>query len=153
MSAVLQLASTGAAVQRLQQALSAQGFRGLVCFDAPVIDLVKDEETKVGHLGPDILAPTWSAHEVIARARRKNDTAIGELLLDQRVTAGIGNVYRCEALWWRRVNPWGGRRRSTVLVVRHRFLIAGLKAPLPDLIERDGENAAGLAHGRSRKCS
>ncbi|HVS55670.1 MAG TPA: hypothetical protein VHJ55_05380 [Casimicrobiaceae bacterium] len=33
------------------------------------------------------------------------------------------------------------------------FLIAGLKAPLPDLIERDGENAAWLAHGRSRKCS
>jgi len=77
-----------------------------VCFDAPVIDLVKDEETKVGHLGPDILAPTWSPQEVIARARRRNDTAIGELLLDQRVTAGIGNVYRCEALWWQRVNPW-----------------------------------------------
>src|SRR5439155_1222379 len=31
---------------------------------------------------------------------------VGKLLLDQRVTAGIGNVYRCEALWWQRVNPW-----------------------------------------------
>jgi endonuclease-8 len=30
----------------------------------------------------------------------------GELLLDQRVTAGIGNVYRCETLWHCRVNPW-----------------------------------------------
>jgi hypothetical protein len=45
---------------------------------------------------------------------------------------------------WRRFNPRGGRRRSTVLVVWHRFLIAGLKAPLPDLIERDGEDAAGF---------
>jgi len=40
------------------------------------------------------------------------------------------------------LNLRGGRRQSTVLVVWHRFLIAGLKAPLPDLIERDGENAA-----------
>jgi hypothetical protein len=40
------------------------------------------------------------------------------------------------------LNPRGGRRRSTVLVVWHRFLIAGLEAPLPDLIERDGEDAA-----------
>src|SRR5581483_6564661 len=31
---------------------------------------------------------------------------VGELLLDQRVTSGIGNVYRCEALWETRINPW-----------------------------------------------
>lgn len=78
-----------------------------VCFAAPVIDLVRDEGTKVGHLGPDILAGAWSAAEVVARARqgRERET-VGELLLDQRVTAGIGNVYRCEALWQRRINPW-----------------------------------------------
>jgi len=40
------------------------------------------------------------------------------------------------------LNLRGGRRQSTVLVVWHRFLIAGLKAPLLDLIERDGEDAA-----------
>jgi endonuclease VIII len=34
------------------------------------------------------------------------DRPVGELLLDQRVTAGIGNVYRCEVLWHERVNPW-----------------------------------------------
>ena len=77
-----------------------------VCFEAPVIDLVRDEQTKVGHLGPDILGDDWDATEVIARARKKNATAIGEVLLDQTITAGIGNVYRCEALWQRRVNPW-----------------------------------------------
>jgi endonuclease-8 len=77
-----------------------------VCFAAPVIELVRDEETKVGHLGPDILRDDWSLAEVIKRARAMGSVAVGELLLDQRVTAGIGNVYRCEALWHQRVNPW-----------------------------------------------
>jgi endonuclease-8 len=77
-----------------------------VCFSAPVIEVVREEQTKLGHLGPDILGDGWSADDVLARARQRGAAAVGELLLDQRVTAGIGNVYRCEALWERRVNPW-----------------------------------------------
>lgn len=77
-----------------------------VCFAAPVVELVRDTGPRVGHLGPDILADDWNAAGVVARARALGDREIGEVLLDQRVTAGIGNVYRCEALWHRRVNPW-----------------------------------------------
>lgn len=77
-----------------------------VCFAAPVIELVRDAGTKLGHLGPDILADDWAVVDVIARARALGPTTAGELLLDQRVTAGIGNVYRCEALWRGRINPW-----------------------------------------------
>ena len=76
------------------------------CFAAPVVELVRSTAPRIGHLGPDILGDDWSAGEVILRARQLNEVAIGELLLDQRVTAGIGNVYRCEALWQRRINPW-----------------------------------------------
>src|SRR5690242_8073823 len=77
-----------------------------VCFAAPVIELVKDEATSIGHLGPDILADEWDGEEVVRRARSGPPSTAGEILLDQRVTAGIGNVYRCEALWHRRVDPW-----------------------------------------------
>ena len=31
---------------------------------------------------------------------------LGELLLDQRVCAGIGNIYKCESLWIHRLDPW-----------------------------------------------
>src|SRR5438094_9884746 len=54
-----------------------------VCFAAPVIDLVRDEQTKVGHLGPDILSDTWSIAEVMERAAKADRKPIGELLLDQ----------------------------------------------------------------------
>ena len=76
------------------------------CFDAPIVELIRNVNERVGHLGPDILTDDWSVTEVIKRARQLNDLAVGELLLDQRVTAGIGNVYRCEALWQERTDPW-----------------------------------------------
>ena len=76
------------------------------CFAAPVVELVRDIGSRVGHLGPDILSGDWAASEVVDRVRSLGRVAIGELLLDQRVTAGIGNVYRCEALWQCRINPW-----------------------------------------------
>jgi formamidopyrimidine-DNA glycosylase len=77
-----------------------------VCFAAPVVELMRNTAPVIGHLGPDILADGWSASEVVKRARSLDRMPVGELLLDQRVTAGIGNVYRCEAMWQRRVNPW-----------------------------------------------
>jgi formamidopyrimidine-DNA glycosylase len=76
------------------------------CFAAPVVELIRDEASHVGHLGPDILGDDWDVQSVVKRARSLGSAAIGEVLLDQRVTAGIGNVYRCEVLWQRKVDPW-----------------------------------------------
>jgi endonuclease-8 len=77
-----------------------------VCFAAPVIDLVREGREPVRHLGPDILAEHFPLDAVVARARSVGPVAVGELLLDQRVCAGIGNVYKCEALWELRLDPW-----------------------------------------------
>lgn len=82
------------------------------CFSAPVVELIRDESAHIGHLGPDILSPGWEVQDVLRRARKCDDIAIAEVLLDQRVTAGIGNVYRCEALWERRIDPF---RRVSML--------------------------------------
>lgn len=76
------------------------------CFAAPVVELIRDESIHVGHLGPDILDDGWNVDDVVKRARSSGDRPIAEVLLDQRVTAGIGNVYRCEVLWERKVNPF-----------------------------------------------
>ena len=88
------------------KALLATDTAVAACFDAPVVELIRNANDRVGHLGPDVLAGEWSVTEVIRRARQLNQLPVGELLLDQRVTAGIGNVYRCEALWHERIDPW-----------------------------------------------
>ena len=77
-----------------------------VCFGAPVVELIRDVAAHVGHLGPDILSDDWRIDDVLARARKRETAPIGEVLLDQRVAAGIGNVYRCESLWACRADPF-----------------------------------------------
>ena len=77
-----------------------------VCFAAPVMELVRDAQAPVGHLGPDILVDPFDLDAVIARARQSEAPTLGELLLEQRVCAGIGNIYKCEALWALRLDAW-----------------------------------------------
>lgn len=67
----------------------------------------------LARLGPDLVGdkpPAEQADElttIVARARaRQGDRQIGELLLDQRVAAGIGNVYKSELLFLERVDPF-----------------------------------------------
>ncbi len=77
-----------------------------VCFAAPVMELVRDAHAPVAHLGPDILVDPFDLDGVIRRARRSEAPTIGELLLEQRVCAGIGNIYKCESLWALRLDAW-----------------------------------------------
>ncbi|MFN2432393.1 MAG: DNA-formamidopyrimidine glycosylase family protein [Gemmatimonadota bacterium] len=64
------------------------------------------EHEVVGHLGPDPLGPDWDAGEALRRLQADPARPIGEALLDQRVIAGPGNVYRCEICFLRGLYPW-----------------------------------------------
>jgi endonuclease-8 len=77
-----------------------------VCFAAPIMELVRDARQPVAHLGPDIVVDPFDLDEVIRRTRQSEAPTLGELLLEQRVCAGIGNIYKCESLWWHRLDPW-----------------------------------------------
>lgn len=86
------------------------GDRSAVCFRAPVVEVLDAGEVSahvaLAGLGPDILAGDFDVDDVIARVRQQPGTAtIGEVLLDQRVLAGIGNIYRCESLFAARLHP------------------------------------------------
>lgn len=63
-----------------------------------------DRDAIVARLGPDPLRR--DAKPAVALARiRKSKQPIGQLLLDQRVLAGVGNVYRAEALFVNGIHP------------------------------------------------
>src|SRR5207249_11923439 len=63
------------------------------------------EDDVIGHLGPDPLGGDWNAEEAIRRLAADPARAIGDALLDQRVMAGPGNIYRCEACFLRGLHP------------------------------------------------
>lgn len=73
-----------------------------------MLDLVRtaDEPTLVGHLGPDLLGPGWDAGGAAANLVADPGRPVGEALLDQRVLAGVGTFFMCEALFLRGVTPW-----------------------------------------------
>ncbi|TRW43816.1 Fpg/Nei family DNA glycosylase [Georgenia yuyongxinii] len=64
-----------------------------------------DEKATVhARLGPDPLRADGD-REAFVRGVRKRRRTVGELLMDQSVIAGVGNIYRAEALYRSRVHP------------------------------------------------
>jgi endonuclease-8 len=60
----------------------------------------------VAHLGPDLTGPAPDLGAVLARlGAEPGDRPLVDVLLDQRVAAGIGNVYKSELLWLHRLAP------------------------------------------------
>lgn len=78
-----------------------------VGFRLAVVDLVArdDEDSVVGHLGPDLLGSDWSDAEALQRLGHDPDLPVGEALLDQRNLAGIGNLYKAEVCFLLGVHP------------------------------------------------
>ena len=84
------------------------GDRVAVCFDAPVVQVVRagdvDALPGLATLGPDVLVDI----DVPVAVRRFRDlpasTPVGDALLDQTVVSGLGNIWRCEALYAQRVH-------------------------------------------------
>jgi endonuclease-8 len=78
-----------------------------VGFSLGILEVVRtaDEDSVVGHLGPDLLGPDWDMEEAERRLRAAPDVALGVALLDQRNLAGIGNIYRCEACFLSGIHP------------------------------------------------
>jgi endonuclease-8 len=75
-----------------------------VLWNGPVLEL---DESHVRRLGPDILADPPDLDAMVGKLRGADQaSAIGEALLDQRLVAGIGNLWRAEALWRAQVSPW-----------------------------------------------
>jgi len=54
----------------------------------------------------DVLSPTWSARKALRRMRRCPDAQIGDVLLDQSVFAGVGNIIKNEVLFRTGANPF-----------------------------------------------
>lgn len=83
----------------------------IVCLDAPIVELL-DEAALARHpalsrLGPDLVHPDTDPGVAAERASRlgSGDLAVVEILLDQRIAAGIGNVYASELCFLCGVDP------------------------------------------------
>ena len=111
------------------------------------------EDDIVGHLGPDLLGPEWDPERAVANLAAQPDIAIGETLLDQRLLAGIGNMYKCEVLFVERLDPWlptgAVPDLAKVVATAHRFLRANRDHPEQSTTGRAGRGQEHWVYGRS----
>jgi len=83
----------------------------VVCTGAYRTELLRTQHlpghARLARLGPDLLGDTLDLEEVVRRAMVPShaDREIADVLLDQRIAAGIGNVYKSEVLFLKRVHP------------------------------------------------
>lgn len=142
------------------------GDRTIVCFNAPVVELLmpSDERThrSLQGLGPDVLTTgEFDMDEVLRRARNVDqETLVGELILDQRVVSGIGNIYRCESLFMERIDPFretadvtDEQLRNTVLTAQRLMrLNAGLAGDRGRVFDAGGPDRPWVYGRTNRPC-
>ncbi len=80
------------------------------CFSAPVVELLTARETarheQLVSLGPDAIIEEFDGADALQRLRARPDVEIGVAIMIQRIMAGVGNVYKSEVLFIKRVNPF-----------------------------------------------
>jgi len=92
-----------------------------VGFNVPVAEFFTarslERSSQIARLGPDILSESFTVESGVARlgahARENPDAEIGVVLLNQRVFAGLGNVYKSEVAFTAGVNPFRAMRTIT----------------------------------------
>src|SRR4051794_30339858 len=102
-----------------------------------------DEEPLLRALGPEPLGNAFDA-AMLAQACHGKKTSLKAALSDQKVVAGLGNIYVCEALHRARLSP--KRRASTIATKsgapteRAQTLVDAIKAVLKDAIAAGGSS-------------
>jgi endonuclease-8 len=81
-----------------------------VGFNVPVAEFLRgtalERQADLRLMGPDLLGEVFDEAEAVRRLRARGATAIADALLNQRVVAGIGNVYKSEVLFLCGINPF-----------------------------------------------
>jgi endonuclease-8 len=108
-----------------------------VLWNGPVLELRRGS-SRLARLGPDILAQPPDFDGMLARLRRAEQArGVGDALLDQKLVAGIGNMWKAECLWDVKLSPWrdladvSDDELRAVLESAHRLMSAGLGGARP----------------------
>ena len=122
-------------------------------FNIPVAEFVRTtrlpKHDELRRLGPDLLDPDFDAAEAARRLRAHGGVAVGDALLNQRILAGIGNVYKSEVLFACGVNPFvrvadlGDEQVTCLIATGRRFLTANVSRSLAPMTTYTGYGGNG----------
>jgi endonuclease VIII len=103
-------------------------------------------------LGPDLMDPSFNRDDVIRRIRTCGPATIADVLLNQRVLAGIGNVFKSEILFAAGVNPFAtaadldNETLDRILIIAVRQLRSNVSLQHRRLTPASGRRTTGSLH-------
>ena len=119
-----------------------------VGFNIPVAEFLTPDGVRrqedLRQMGPDLLGETFDEAAALRRFRERGASSIADALLNQRVVAGAGNVYKSEVLFLCRVDPWAAVRDINddrireVLKTARRLLRANVNDPQRGIVTYTG---------------
>jgi len=119
------------------------GDQEVVQFGGPVLELMTAarvrSDTRLAQLGPDVVASAPFDEALFLRRLREDDQTrtLGDVLLDQHVVAGIGNIWKSEGCWLAHIDPW--RRVGAVSDEEALTVVRGLRP----LMQRSAQHGHG----------
>jgi endonuclease VIII len=114
------------------------GGQEAVQFGGPTLRLLPAararRDPELARLGPDLLAEDFEPAAALAGLRADPGRGLGEALLDQTAVAGIGNIFKSEACFAARLDPWrpvgelGDEELAAVLLTARERMLAAVAA-------------------------
>ena len=119
-----------------------------VGFNLPVAEFLSPAAMRRQHdlrkMGPDLLGDTFDEAEALKRIRERGSSSIADALINQRVVAGAGNVYKSEVLFLCRippaacVNDLSDDRIREILITARKLLRANVNDPQRGIVTYTG---------------
>ena len=116
-------------------------FGSMDLIDASDLETYKPLKT----LGPEPLSRGFTGKTLFEKLKDKR-TTMKAALMDQRVVAGLGNIYVCEALYRSRIDP--ARMAHTITVAKANDLVVAIKAVLNDALKSGGSSLRDYVNAR-----
>jgi len=130
----------------------ARGGREVQQLNGPVLELMTASRTRfdqrLAALGPDILAPELDETAFLRRLREDDPTRpIGDAVIDQRIVAGIGNLWKCEGCFAARIDPW--RRTGEVSDAEAVAILRACRPGMQDSAAHGMQSRFRVVYGRA----
>jgi endonuclease-8 len=152
------LAASTPTSPKLRIVIETEAGRAL-CFSAPDISthLAGSGTAPADRIGPDLSNDDVDLDDVVSRSRAlaAADTTVAELLLNQTVAAGVGNVFKSEALFVAGIHPFtlvsglDDEQLAALWSIAHRQLVANRERPYRSTT-RPGDGGRTYVYGRHR---
>lgn len=96
-----------------------------------------DQHPLLAKLGPEPLGNAFNESDFVATVKHRN-MPIKSTLLDQKIVAGLGNIYVCEALFRTGISP--SRRAKNISETRLKSLVPAIRDVLREAIDAGGSS-------------